>query len=457
MKQRESADQQQVIFCLRADSDVDHIVPVIDALARQRDYGIRVVIYDPIKTYADDYRMQHLRKEHGIEAEHLLQLTAVGLWTKSLSRVFRTLFHGLLRLQRRLPAPIVTRLLRLPLRALHQRLKALCASDEAIAALTEEVGRARNGLVVFDHTINPLAEAVTRVARGRGLATLALPHSVPHLTDLPRDAVVSPSDADGLDWGALYDRVVLPNAPSAERFAQDSRDDSLLTVLGSARFCRGWGPTLERIAPRFDWNPGAGQAVKVLFILSKKGPYVDWPAINRVTERLCRDERLSVVFKPHPRTEVSGLPSIEKNPRVAVAPPALPTVSLIRWADLVVFWGSSVVYDVIGMRKPLLHLAYPFRLHFDFEPFLQSCRADSFEDFFARLDHFVETREATYSEEDARDCMAALVEGESGPVLERYLDLMDSLLAGPPAERAFPERPLSAQEQQSNDLTFGVR
>lgn len=445
MKQRDSAERPQVFFCLRADSDVDHIVPVIDALARQRDYGIRVVIYDPIKTYADDYRMHHLRKDHGIEAEHLLHLPTVSARTKLLSWAYRALFHGLLRLQRRLPAPIVTRLLRLPLRALHQRLKALCASGEAIAALTQEVGQAQSGLVVFDHTINPLAEAVTRTARSRGLATLALPHSVPHLTDLPRDAVVSPSDAGGLDWGALYDRVVLPNGPSAERFAQDSLDDSLLTVLGSARFCRDWEPTLARITPRFDWNPGAGRPVKVLFILSKKGPYVDWPAINRVTERLCRDERLTVVFKPHPRTEVSGLPSIEKNPRVTVASPVLPTVSLIQWADLVVFWGSSVVYDVIGMRKPLLHLAYPFRLHFDFEPFLQSCRVDSFEDFFTRLDHFVATREATYSEEDARDCMAALVEGESGPVLERYLGLMDNLLAGPPAAGVVTDPPRTAR------------
>ncbi len=421
------------LFCLRADSDVDHVVPVVDALARRGAVRIRLVVYDPIKTFRSDYRLRYLGRQHGIIVKHLLDLPAIGSRRRLSAALLRGLFGLAVGLQRRVPSNRVSRLFRPLLGRLQRALKQRCASAVAIAALVAEIETIDRGIVVFDHTINPLAEAATAAARRRGLATLALPHSIPHLSDLPRDAVIGSADGDRLDWGALYDRVALPNAPTAERFAKDCLDRSLLVTLGSPRFSQSWGRVLDGIAPRFDWNPGGR---RVLFILSKKGPYVNWPEVERVSLALSGDPRLAVVLKPHPRTEVSGLPAIHAGPRVRIAPAELPTASLIHWADLVVFWGSSVIYDAIRLRKPVLHLAYLFRLHFDFEPYLRSWAVNGFEDFEVRLERFLAQGGSTYNEEEARHCLETLVESPDSPTLERYADLLEDLLAGEPGGTA---------------------
>jgi hypothetical protein len=158
-----------------------------------------------------------------------------------------------------------------------------------------------------------------------------------------------------------------------------------------------------------------------------------------VSLRLSGDPRLAVVLKPHPRTEISGLPAISPAANVKIAPAELPTASLIQWADLVVFWGSSVIYDALRLRKPVLHLAYLFRLHFDFEPFMPSWRVDSFENFQARLERFLSGGEATYPEQEARCCLEALVEEGETPAPERYISLIDELLFG--QERAMSQSP----------------
>ncbi len=434
-------DVATVFFCLRADSDVDHIVPVVDALARRRRQKIRMIVYDPIKTFRSDYRLQYLHREYGLMVEHQMELAGIPRGDRIRSSVLRRTFHVLLILQRRSPLQWLARSLRPVLMRIGRRLKGLGDSEAAIAAVVSEVESCRHGVVVFDHTINPLAEAVTAAARRRSLETVALPHSIPHLSDLPRDAVIATDSERGLDWGALYDRVILPNAATADRFAAQSCGTVPLLVLGSARFSRSWGDILDSITPRFEWNPGG---TKVLFILSKKGPYVDWPEVDRVTARLCRDPRLAVILKPHPRTETSGLPAVDASRRVAIASAEIPTSSLIQWADLIVFWGSSVIYDALRLKKPVLHLAYLFQLHFDFEPFMQSWRVRNFEEFSQRLDDFVERGGPIYGEAEVATCMDALVEpaGEAAP--DRYADFVAALLENPAVDRIVAARQASS-------------
>jgi hypothetical protein len=419
-------ERRTALFCLRADSDVDHVVPVIDALAHRGGHAIRVIVYDPIKTFRKDFRLRYLRQRHGLAVEHLMDLPGVSLVHRYETALLRLLFAALLTAERRCPWPPMARLLRSTLFRIRAALQTRCGSRDVVEALVTQVEAIEQGVVMFDHTINPLAEAATTAARRRGIATIALPHSVPHLSDLPREAVVGAEGAT--DWGALYDWVILPNAATAARFSEDCGDDSVIRILGSARFSQAWGAVLDGITPRFKWQAGG---TKVLFILSKKGPYVDWAEVNRVVAHLCRDERLAVCVKPHPRTEVSGLPQVTHSRNFAVAGADVPTASLVQWADLVLFWGSSVVYDALRLRKPTLHLAYLFRLHFDFEPFIQSWRVGSFEEFTQRLNAFIEIGELTYCEAEAAACMNALVERAETPAPERYADFLSQQLDAP--------------------------
>jgi len=419
---QESASLPTVFFCLRANSDVDQIVPVIDALARRNRSPIRVIIYDPIKTYRDDFRIRYLEERHGVTVQHLFELPGIAWRPRLTAPVMRGLFLLLLALQREFPS-LFNHMLQPMLRRLRTRLDFESRSSSSTAALTNEVLRARAATVVFDHTGHPLARAVATAARREGIRMIALPHSIAHLTNILPSDTADPNATDDGDWTAHYDNVVLPNHAVAARVARPHHNPHCFRVLGSPRFSQDWGATLDGITPPFEWQPGG---TKVLLILSKHGPYVDWREVERVALHLSRDPRLALLIQPHPRSELSGIPAFAPGPRVRVAAAELPTASLIQWADLVVFWGTSVIYDALRLRKPTLHLAYLFRLHFDFESHLHSWRVSSFEDFRQRLEAFLQRGEATYSEDEARSCIAALVEPAGGNVANRYAELIES-------------------------------
>ncbi|MEQ8356260.1 MAG: hypothetical protein RH942_12030 [Kiloniellaceae bacterium] len=432
-----------VFFCVRADSDADHLVPVVDALARRGQHAIRVVIYDPIKTYQDDYRFRYLKDTYGISPEHVLDLPEIPVARRLRLSLVRRAFAFILYLQRRYVGVLPQGATRRPLQRLQTYLSKNTRNEIASSALISEILKHDRGLVVFDHTMNTLTQAVSTAVRKHGFAMAALPHSVPHVASLLRDPATGKSPTPDKSWADFFDVLAVPNELSVARLTSDGTPREMVAVLGSARFGTEWGQTLDRIAPKYDW---VTEKPKIAFILSKHGPYVDWPGVNDVVAELTRAGRAAVVLKPHPRTEISGLPSARESDFLRLAGPDTPTCSLIQWADLVVFWGSSVIYDALRLRKPALHLAYLIRLDFDFETYVSNWRVESPLDLKVRLDSFLETRSETFSEDEAAACLAALVGDEQEQsIAERYSTLLEDLAGlSAPAKEATNEQHATA-------------
>jgi len=425
---KDSAGGRSVVFfCIRADSDADHLVPVIDAYRRRHTTDLRVVIYDGIKSYEDDYRFDYLRQKHGVAAEHIFDLPGQPAGRGRRLRALRSAFTALVKLQRRFAGRLVENLTRRPLHFLQEHLGRAARDAASAAALIKEIRAYGSGVIIFDHTMNPLAQAVSGAVRGKGFALAALPHSIPHVSSLLRDPASGKAQAKGKTWSDVYDVLAVPNEASAQRLSADGAASDVFAILGSPRFGREWSDTLDHIAPAFDWKV---DRPKVLFVLSKHGPYVDWDGVNQVVGELSRGGRMAVAIKPHTRTEINGLPDAGESAFLRVIGPEIPTCSLIRWADLVLFWGTSVVYDALRLNKPTLHLSYLIRLNFDFESYISDWRVSSLEELRGRLDAFLTAPAATYSEAEAITCLAALSGEESHTtVAARYSDLIESLLA----------------------------
>ena len=157
--------------------------------------------------------------------------------------------------------------------------------------LTPYLKRYENGIVVFDHTMSEFAVTVAKTAQSKGFKALALPHAVVHREDAPDNpgdetaeptATQTPHRPPGSHGYNLYDAVVVPNQFVAERMIKRGMLSEKIHILGSMRFCEDWVRQLRRILPPFS----TGRTGKrVIFLLSKQTPLVDWPAVEQTIDQ----------------------------------------------------------------------------------------------------------------------------------------------------------------------------
>lgn len=404
-----AASPGECVFFVRSENDLDHSAPVLDALARRGRLPLRVVEYGGLKSLAGDFRLRYLRREYGLAACHVFTLPeAVGWRRWVLPRVQRLYQHLLSRddggsgFISRLRRKVRSRLARW-LRRNERNL-----DGGAVLGALDRMGRP--AALVFDHTVNNLASTMAPLARERGLPLLAVPHSISHLRNFPGGLAE-------MDLGGTYDHVLVPNQAVAGRVMEGEVPARVVTVLGSPRFSRQWTEVLSRIQePYQDERPG----LKVLFILSKAGKYVDREAVRSLVARLRAEPGLALLVKLHTRNEEVSLPFVGQGPPPRLAGPELPTPPLIDWADVVLFWGSSVIYDALRKGKPSLFLRYLFQLDFDFEDTITGWAVHGEDEVLDRLKALARGENAAYPPDEALRCLDKYVDAGFSEVPLEY-------------------------------------
>lgn len=424
------------LFYIRAENDLDHAAPVIDALLKRDRVDVRAIVYDPLKSFEDDLRIRYLTSTYGLRCCHIFKEQSAYLFDRIFSSWLQHLLRQCLRQLRRTSNRRVYHLLMGTCRYLRRFLEARIVKLAKSTILASHLTSRSRGVLVFDHTMGPFPAAVTSEAQAKGFRVISLPHAVVHREDAPDnpgdeepDAPVRPpvSRPPGSHGGNLYDAVVVPNAFVADRMIKRGMLPEKVYVLGAARFCDSWVRKLRLLQPSFSTG---GSGKRVLFLLSKNTRLVDWSAVERVVAHLAATPDIDAVIKVHPRSELSGLSAKNAKAQVTLAPTNASTVSLIDWADIVIFWASSAIYDALRVNKPILQLGFITKSPFDFEGIIPSWQARSFDSFRARLADFLKGNHATYSAAEAVAALRDLCDGGTENVPETYASFIEGAAEG---------------------------
>lgn len=199
-----------------------------------------------------------------------------------------------------------------------------------------------------------------------GLPRVALPHGLKYY--LNQD--MTPQMRRILEEGrqirrnyAVYDAFVYQSEYHRDQDVELGMDPAICRVLGSARFCPEWEKVHTPLYPPFRAARDPGERTRIVMMVPHWEYNVDKQQTLALIQSLAQEQGIYFVVKEHPREALDLPDSVEA--KLAATPAFERTrtansVSLIRWADAVVNFGSSIGIEVIHQGKAMV---YPSFLH----------------------------------------------------------------------------------------------
>lgn len=428
-----SKSNRKAVFFIRAYNDMDHLTPVIWKTVTTTDISVSVVIRMG-KSLPDDYRLNFLRQFKQVEIRHITEFfgddNAPVVPVSLMSRIKRRLKLS--------SEPEVKRIAKgeIDPDKIETMLDALFGvGDKAV----------QYGIVIFDWVTlasfhRQFAVMVREAALKRGYTNLSLPHGdSPYWNEMFKLADVDYSAMEHFKDNPL-DVVVVPNHLTAKRY-KPHRNDSQLKIIGSARYNDEWLDMMKTMTPPFDIAGSEHQLKLVIFLRNAVFP-INWEQVIYSIKLITQFPDVYLVVKHHTRgadDSTSMREHLELNKLNQMTAPNLKIVyndihsgSLLQWADAVLELGTSISFEAIKLNKPLLAMEY---LHANISTvahYLPNTAMRCKDDVYDAVQALRENRETRlYSEAERQHFIQEIIDYPDKNVLERYVDLIESLIAMP--------------------------
>lgn len=437
--------KQKVVFFLRHNNDIDHVVPVIWKWTSMT--GIpSVVIISNTPDILGDFRIQLLQKLDDVEV-HLLDdfVPSRSSQYNNYTRAIRILYKLFGRIVRFMPSR---------LQNIMRKLYSLVSGIESKAGasdrnkgiakriLDDTMSEVDQGLIVFDWISDNMtayiefATPICEAAHARGFKTVSLPHGdEPHYCRMIR--------RDELDYEKpniykeaknLFDFIVVPNELCAKRY-RGYCEDQQIKVLGSPRYNDEWIAKMpEMLAPHE--IPGTDCKLKIVFYLRTIQYPLFWDEIVRTISLVTQFPEVHLVVMHH--TRGADLGEIlryypELSPRlydnVDIIDKDIPSTSLIRWADVVLDVGTSTVFEAVKLNKPVLELEYLHATYTTVSHYMPGCVMMCRDHLYDAIQSFIINGcENFYNGEEKARFISEVIDVPDGDVLPRYVEFLQQAL-----------------------------
>ncbi len=418
----------KALFFLRHYNDIDHITPVISKWSESGHESLVVLLGRP--KFLKDYRIKFLSTLDRVRVAPIRRLLSPlkfmqwRLQTLLLNRSVKRLF---------LIGKLIEKLARK-----YDAQKRTAVWQSTAGRLLEHGFSDGNegGVVVFDWITSdspvPIewVEIVVTMAKARGLGAVSLPHGdSPHASQLIRhhEWVLKP---DALYSAArIFDKLVVPNELCATRFRPFLSNEAI-AVLGSPRYCDEWLDKLATLSPVPRLKTNQDTRLRIVMFLRKSEFTTFWEEVGEIIGMIATFPGVELVIKPHTRggwrQPLTGSASLRQLANVRVAEDSEHSISLMNWADIIIDLATSVVFEAVKAKKPVmaadyLHAGRSALAHFMPETELK-CR----DDVYTMIDRFLTAGyDSYYVEAHRQRFIEEMLHVGGTDVLPRYVALLE--------------------------------
>ena len=404
-------------FFLYHFNDVDHIVPVMHRFLGQGNRAVAVML-NPGYEVASDPRIQLLTEFDGFELTYIHKV--LGPWWSEW--VYAVNGSGRMAWARRKARSALQRS-----RVSVNRAVRFLRGHEIETCVFEWGGRRSRGRAEF-----------FQAAKEVGARTVCLPHGL----NIYLNADVNPHMREVVQQGrqikaagSHFDAYVFQSEYHKEQDVKLGIDPDVCVALGSARYCPEWHPINQTLYPDFTPEREPDGRLKVVMMLPHWEYNVDRQSTLEVISALAKEDSTHLVVKDHTRG-TGGLPAemreeLWDEPGFETTVSAS-SVSLTRWSDAVINFGSSIGIEALLQRK---HHVNPSYLHTNttiFDKTGAGQKVGTLQDLVAVLSGIAEGAETAVPEENVQALYREVVYGGREPfdVLEAYC----GLIAGQPQQ-----------------------
>lgn len=415
----------KALFFLRHYNDIDHVTPVISKWI-EAGHTCDVVLIGNSR-FRTDYRINFLK---GLKGVRLAYIADVLPPIEFIRWFFQTLI-----LIRSLRRPFIGPIMEALEDAYHARRREPVWRSTAKRLLTRSFAENEGGVVVFDWIERNSSicvewvKVVLSTARAMGLGTVSLPHGdSPHASQLIRRRELRLEPDTTFANAGIFDKVVVPNELCSVRF-RPFMDNHKLAVLGSPRYCDEWLAKLARLMPPSPLIRSESN-LKVVMFLRKSNFSTFWEEVGEVVRIVAGFPGVELVIKPHTRggwqQSLTKDVSLRRLPNVRVAGGEVHSIHLMNWADVIIDLATSVVFEAVKAKKPVLAADYLHAGRSALAEYLPEAELRCRDDVFKHMEKFLSQGcDSFYVEEHRQRFLKEMIDVGDPDVLSRYVALLE--------------------------------
>jgi hypothetical protein len=416
----------RALFFLRHYNDIDHITPVISKWI-ESGHQCDVVLIGS-KKFIRDYRLEYLRALDGVRVAHVSEIFSALGYIKW--RLQMLLLTGNVR-----RLPVIGRIVRTLADSFDEKKREPLWQKTASQLLTRSFEHAGNGVIAFDWIERNSVicvewiEVVVAMAKNRGLGAVSLPHGdSPHANQLIRRGERKVEPDALFSVAGIFDRLVVPNELCAKRF-RPFLDDQAIAVLGSPRFCEEWLTKLNELMPPSPLKQSDSR-LKVVLFLRKANFTTFWEEVAEVVHMIAAFPGVELIIKPHTRSgwkqSLTKNSTIRKLSNVSIAGDSAHSVHLMNWADVIIDLATSVVFEAVRTKKPVLAADYLIAGRSTVADYMPETELRCRDDVYEKIDRFLTNGcDDFYIEAHRQRFLKEMLDGIDTDVLPRYVALLE--------------------------------
>lgn len=416
----------KALFFLRHYNDIDHVTPVIYKWIGSG-HQCDVVLIGSTQ-FRRDFRIKYLSQLEGVRVAHMKELFPLAEYLK-----WRLQMLMLTRNVRRIK--ILGRLAEKLADRFDEKQREPLWRYTAEFLLNRCFGEAGKGVVAFDWIERnsvicvEWVEVVIAMAKERGLGTVSLPHGdSPHASQLIRRGERHLKPDITFSAAKIFDRVVVPNELCSIRF-RPFLEGNQLAVLGSPRYCEEWLKILAGLMPP---SPlfRSDSRLKIVMFLRKSNFTTFWEEVGEVVHMIAEFPGVELIIKPHTRSgwkqSLTRDSSIKQLPNVRVASDDAHSVHLMNWSDVIIDLATSVVFEAVRAKKPVLAADYLIAARSAVAYYMPETEIKCRDDVYEKINYFLTNGcDSFYVEEHRQRFLKEMLDFTDADVLPRYVTLLE--------------------------------
>lgn len=418
-----------VLVLLRNHNEVDQMSPVLYKMGERGVVSVDIVLKDSIPL--TDYRISTVTEYDNISIYGMDSSSDDQNVTK------KQLWYYLKGIGRKLPTKIPE--------------KVYSMYNSTAVPVLDGLDYSEYSLLLFDWTTGKSDETAWLAERD-GLKTVVFPHGdSPFENRLETRKVFqqfvddnsnfatrkSPSEIGYQNYENMlkHDFVLFPNEKTASRITEYRTTDQV-QVLGSPRFNQEWIDVLSGIKPSVStWKRSSetdgSPALNAVFFLRPAVFFISEREVKSTLNLLNGFSDVNTVVKEHPRNKLLDPSVVTSLDNVSLVGDNVHSSSLIEWGDFFLSLGTTITFEPVMKRKPVLGLEYAHANHTILADYFPNADMRSKEELYQAIHDLLEQgTSGFYNEADRTQFVEEMITNSTESVLDDWAEFVEREAAG---------------------------
>lgn len=423
------AKRKAIVF-LRQNNDIDHVVPILYKWLSLDDVLIQVVVITD-KKLLQDPRIVFLKQFRNAHIKHISDYSSIQDKIKyfcRLSKIKNIIEVGFNHFINYFSSK------KIKIKGFNSYPDEYFATDNYVEKIFSDwFALGDNGMIVFDW-IGPVrfVQIVLSKAKARNLVTVSLPHGdSPHASKIIALNDLNYNCINAFKCGEMFDYAFVPNKLCARRYTPHLPAERI-KILGSPRYNDEWLDIVTRLLPQDNTLPDKAK-IKIVFFLCNFNYPVFWEELIRTIKLVIQFPDIYLIVKHHPRSGtvkklIQAYPELNENvANLKFVYDDVASSDLMQWADVVLDIGTSVSFEAVKRKKPVLAIEYVIAYRTAIAEYIKRCDVKCRDELYDNLVYFLNNgTNGFYNEQERQVFVKDMIDYPDANVLDRYVEALQT-------------------------------